>query len=223
MNGRPLPATRRHAGRFAKARVDGQAQFGGIVVASYLGWSKMQLIALIVKVVAAFNTLLGRLFSLFSLAIVLVCFAVVVMRYAFRTGSVPMQDLYVWLNGMMFMGIAGYAFLRNSHVRVDVFYRDASTRRKAMVDMFGCVFFIAPFIWVLVTWGFPYVQRSWRLLESSPNFGGLPGLFVLKSFILIFAVVIGLQALAVFLRGVLVLAGREELLPENLRYIEGAA
>jgi TRAP-type mannitol/chloroaromatic compound transport system permease small subunit len=53
----------------------------------------MQLIAIVVRAISALNGLLGRVFSLCSLAIVLVCFAVVVMRYAFSMGSVPMQDL----------------------------------------------------------------------------------------------------------------------------------
>ncbi len=182
----------------------------------------MQAIARTVRAIAALNGLLGMIFSWFSLAIVLVCFTVVVLRYVFRIGSVPMQDLYVWLNGMMFMGIAGYALLRDAHVRVDVFYRGAKTRTKAMADMFGAVFFVGPFIAVLVFWSWPYVQRSWGLHEGSANVGGLPGLYVLKSFLLVFAAVVGLQALAMFLRGVLVLAGREALLPPDLRYQDEA-
>lgn len=178
----------------------------------------MQLIANIIRAISALNTGLGRLFSLFSLGIVVVCFSVVVLRYGFRTGSLPLQDLYVWLNGMMFMGIAGYALQRNSHVRVDVFYRDMQPRSKALVDMFGCVFFIAPFLAVIWIWGFPYVQRSWSIWEGSPNYGGLNGFYILKSFLLVFVVVVGLQALAIFLRGILVLAGREDLLPQNHRY-----
>lgn len=178
----------------------------------------MQLIATIVRAISALNGLLGRVFSYFSLAVVLICFAVVVLRYAFRTGSVPMQDLYVWMNGMMFMGIAGYAFMKDAHVRVDVFYRPATIRWKAIVDMIGTALFLTPFLVVVTLWSLPYVRRSWALGESSPNVGGLPGFFLLKSFVLVFVVVVGLQGIAVFLRGVLVLAGREELLPERLRY-----
>ena len=126
-----------------------------------------------------------------------------------------------WLNGMMFMGIAGYTLMRDGHVRVDIFYRDAPTRRRALVDMFGAVVFVAPFLVVLTVWSLPYVERSWALREGSANVGGLPGLYVLKSFVMVFVVVIGLQALAMFLRGVLVLAGREELLPDRLRYSGG--
>lgn len=181
----------------------------------------MQAIALIVRAICALNWALGKIFAFFALGIVLVCFTVVVLRYGFRTGSVPLQDLYVWLNGAMFMGIAGYTLMREGHVRVDIFYREAKTRTKALIDMFGSVVFIAPFVAVVALWSLPYVQRSWGLRESSANFGGMPGLFVLKSFLLVFAAVVGLQALAMFLRGVLVLAGREELLPPTLRYGAG--
>jgi TRAP-type mannitol/chloroaromatic compound transport system permease small subunit len=178
----------------------------------------MSALAAVVRVICAVNGLLGRVFSWFSLGIVVICFTVVVMRYVLRTGSVPLQDLYVWMNGMMFMGIAGFTLLREGHVRVDVFYRPASVRTKARIDMFGAVVFVVPFLATIVAWGLPYVQRSWALGEGSANVGGMPGLFVLKSFLLVFVAVVGLQALAMFLRGVLVLAGEEHRLPEALRY-----
>ncbi len=183
----------------------------------------MQAVARTVRAIAALNSFLGWFFSYFSLAIVLVCFAVVVLRYVFRIGSVQLQDLYVWLNGMMFMGIAGYALLKDAHVRVDVLYRGMGTRAKALVDMFGVTVFLAPFMCVLAFWTFPYIRRSWGLHEASANVNGLPGLFVLKSFILVFVVVVGLQGIAMFLRGILVLNGREELLPPALRYQDGEA
>lgn len=180
----------------------------------------MQAIALIIRSISRFNILLGQIFSWFSLGIVLVCFTVVVMRYAFSTGAIWMQDLYVWLNAMMFMGLAGCALFNNTHVRVDIFYRPASLRHKAWVDMFGSLFFIAPFATVLVYWSLPYVMRSWKWLEGSSNYGGMPGLYIVKSFILVFALVIALQGVAMFLRGVLVLANKQDLLPKEYRYRE---
>jgi TRAP-type mannitol/chloroaromatic compound transport system permease small subunit len=183
----------------------------------------MRALALTVTAISRLNGLLGRIFAWFSLAIVLICFSVVVMRYGFRTGSVPMQDLYVWLNGAMFMGIAGYTLLRNGHVRVDIFYREASLRTKAIVDMAGTLVFTLPFVVVVTLWALPYVQRSWGLREGSANMGGMPGLFVLKSFLLVFTAVVALQGLAMFLRGLLVLADRETLLPADLRYPEPEA
>jgi TRAP-type mannitol/chloroaromatic compound transport system permease small subunit len=176
-----------------------------------------------VTAISRLNWLVGRVLAWASLAIVLICFTVVVMRYGFRQGSVALQDLYVWLNGAMFMGIAGYALLRDAHVRVDLFYRDASLRTKALLDMAGTALFVAPFLTVLTIYAWPYVRRSWSLAEASANFGGMPGLYVLKSFLLVFVALVGLQALAMFLRGLLVLAGREALLPADLRYGAGSA
>jgi len=62
------------------------------------------------------------------------------------------------------------------------------------------------------------VHRSWRLMEPSANPGGMPGLWVLKSFILVFAAVIALQGIAMLLRSILIIAGREDLVPPDYRY-----
>lgn len=162
--------------------------------------------------------MVGEILSWLALAMVIVCFTVVVQRYVFHISVLALQDLYVWMSGAMFTGVAGFALLRDDHVRVDIFYRPASIRRKAIADLVGVVFFLMPFIYVVIVYGMPYVQRSWRIFEGSANIGGMPGLFVLKSFIIVFAVLVGLQGLAWAFRSILVLAGREEMLPEHLRY-----
>ena len=177
----------------------------------------MRVIALAVRAIGALNTALGNFFAWFSLGVVLVCFAVVTLRYVFSIGFIWMQDLYVWLNGMMFTGIAGYALLKDQHVRVDIFYRPASERNKAWIDLLGVVFLLGPFIAVVLIWSWKFVGRAWQFHESSSNVGGLPGLYILKSFIIVFAVLVGLQGLAMALRSVLILAGRQELLPASLR------
>lgn len=149
---------------------------------------------------------------------VLVCFTVVVQRYFFHTSVLALQDLYVWMNGAMFTGVAGFALLRDDHVRVDIFYRPWSIRRKAIADLVGVIVFLVPFMLVVIVYGLPYVQRSWRIWEGSANIGGMPGLFVLKTFILLFAVLVLLQGIAWAFRSILVLRNQEDLLPEDLRY-----
>jgi len=178
----------------------------------------MQILALIVRLISGLNWLVGQVLSWLALGCVLVCFTVVVQRYAFSTSTLWMQDLYVWLGGAMFTGVAGFALLRNDHVRVDVFYRPAPVRRKAIADLIGVLIFLLPYVYVVWTYGYPAVARSWGYYEGSANIGGMPGLFILKSFILVFAVLVGLQGLAMAARAILVLAGREELLPAHLRY-----
>ncbi len=178
----------------------------------------MQFLVGYIRAVSAINRWLGQAFSWLALAVVLVCFAVVVQRYFFRATQLWMQDLYVWLSGAMFTGVAGFALLRNDHVRVDIFYRPWPVRRKAIADLIGVVAFLLPFVLVVANYAWPFVQRSWRIYEGSANVGGMPGLFVLKSFILLFCLLVGLQGIAWAFRAILVLAGREEMLPERLRY-----
>lgn len=178
----------------------------------------MQLLVQFIRAVSGLNRIVGLTLSWLALATVLVCFTVVVQRYAFRISFVWMQDLYVWLSGAMFTGVAGFALLRDDHVRVDIFYRPLSVRGKAIADLIGVCVFLLPFVGVVATYGWEFVARSWRLQEASANVGGMPGLFILKTFILVFCALVGLQGLAWAARSILVLAGREELLPERLRY-----
>lgn len=178
----------------------------------------MQALAVLVRAISGINRTIGVVFSWLSLGIVLVCFTVVVQRYVFSTSNVWMQDLYVWLNGAMFTAVAGFALLRNDHVRVDIFYRPASIRTKAIIDMIGVLIFLLPFCWIVWRYGYPFVRRSWRIYEGSANVGGMPGLYILKTFILGFVVLVAAQGIAMLLRGILVLAHQEHLLPQHLRY-----
>jgi TRAP-type mannitol/chloroaromatic compound transport system permease small subunit len=171
-----------------------------------------------VRAISALNRIVGLTVSWLALAVVAVCFTVVVQRYVLHTTQLWMQDLYVWLAGAMFTAVAGYALLTDSHVRVDIFYRPWSTRTKAIADLIGVVVFLIPFVVTVALYAWPFVARAWRLSEGSANIGGMPGLFILKSFIHVFCLLVGLQGIAMALRSILVLAGREELLPERLRY-----
>jgi TRAP-type mannitol/chloroaromatic compound transport system permease small subunit len=178
----------------------------------------MRALAAIVTAISGLNAFVGRLFSWLALATVIACFWVVVQRYAFSTTHLWLQDLYVWLGGAMFMAVGGFALMRDDHVRVDIFYRPASVRSKAVRDLVGVVLFLAPYCVVAWIYSFPYVRRSWMLQEASANPGGMPGLYILKAFILLFILLVALQGIAIAARSILVLARREELLPPQYRY-----
>lgn len=174
--------------------------------------------AAIMRAINGFNRSIGQIFSWLSLAMVLVCFAVVVERYVFSSTRLWMQDLYVWLNGAMFTAVAAFALYRNEHVRVDIFYRPASPRRKAIADLVGVCVFLLPFLYVTYSVALPFVTRSWKLFEGSANVGGMPGLFILKTFLLIFAVTMALQGVSMAIRSILVLRGRDDLIPADYAY-----
>lgn len=175
----------------------------------------MNVVVRIVHFIDQANDLIGRGVSWLTLAMVLITFLVVVLRYVFSIGFVWLQESYVWLHGVVFMVGAGYTLLHEGHVRVDILYRDGSPRFKAGVDLFGSFVLLLPviiMIWV-VTW--PYVSSSWLRFEESREAGGLPGLFLLKTVILVFCVTLGFQGISLALRSILVLAGRTEFARAN--------
>jgi TRAP-type mannitol/chloroaromatic compound transport system permease small subunit len=81
-------------------------------------------------------------------------------------------------------------------VRVDVFYSTASPRTKALVDLCGALFLLLPFAIALLWFSLPYVARSWAILERSPETSGLPLVFLLKTLIPAFALLLALQGIA---------------------------
>ncbi len=180
----------------------------------------LRLAAGLAAVICWINRIVGQVFSWLSLGVVLVCFTVVVQRYVFGVSFLWMQDLYIWLSGAMFTAVAGFAFLRDDHVRVDIFYRPARVRTRAIVDLFGTLLFLLPFTGVVAIYSIPFVRRSWSYTEGSANVGGMPGLYILKTFILVFAGLLALQGIATICRSVLVLAGRRDLVPPMMRYPE---
>ncbi|MGF1639349.1 MAG: TRAP transporter small permease subunit [Rhodospirillales bacterium] len=170
----------------------------------------MTALAVLVRLIDRVNDALGRGIAWLTLAMVLIAFGVVVLRYVFSVGFVWMQESYVWLHGVVFMAGAGYTLLNDGHVRVDIFYRAKSARYKAWVDLVGTIALLLPVVVLIWVVAWPYVLASWERLEQSREAGGLPGLFLLKSVILGFCVTLGLQGVALAGRSVLVLAGRRE-------------
>ncbi len=170
-------------------------------------------LAAFVRFVDRLNDVIGRGVAWLTLAMVLIAFIVVILRYIYAIGWVWMQESYVWLHGIVFMLGAGYTLLHNGHVRVDIIYGTASPRYKSVIDLFGSLVLLLPLVVVVFLVSYQYVLASWFKLEESREAGGLPGLFLLKTVILAFCVLLGLQGLALAGRSLLALAGREGFMP----------
>lgn len=151
---------------------------------------------------------LGRGLSWLVLVMMLIQFLIVVLRYVFSYSSIPMQESVMYLHAMVFMLAAGYTLHHDGHVRVDIFYRAHSPRRKALVDLLGTLFLLLPvMIFVmLVSWG--YVGKSWRIFEGSPDSGGIHAVFLLKSLILAFSALMMTQGTVEITRNLMIVTGR---------------
>lgn len=180
--------------------------------------SAARLMAGSVRLIDALNEYVGRFSAWLVLAMVLTTFSVAVLRYAFGLGWIWLQELYVWMHGTIIMVAVGYTLLHDGHVRVDIIYRTASIRFKAWVNLLGTLFLLFPMIGVVwwATW--PYVLLSWERLETSREAGGMLGLYLLKTTMLMFCALLALQGLALALRSLMVLSNRDpEALPEAER------
>ena len=151
---------------------------------------------------------LGRSLSWLILAMMLVQFLIVVLRYAFSFNSIPMQESVMYMHATVFMLAAAWTLKHDGHVRVDIFYRAMTPKRKALVDLCGTLFLLLPVMVFVILTSMGYVSKSWRIFEGSPDSGGIPGVFLLKTLIPLFAGLMILQALVEASRHFLVLTGR---------------
>jgi TRAP-type mannitol/chloroaromatic compound transport system permease small subunit len=148
----------------------------------------------------------GRTVMWCLLAMVIVEVAVVLMRYVFGLGSIWLSEAIVYAHATLIMGAAAWTLQQGGHVRVDIFYADASPRTRAIIDLAGALLLLLPLVAVLAWFALPYVARSWAILERSREASGLPLVFLLKTLIPVFAFLLGLQGVAQAIRATLVIA-----------------
>jgi TRAP-type mannitol/chloroaromatic compound transport system permease small subunit len=150
---------------------------------------------------------IGRAAAWFILVVVVVQFAVVLLRYGFGMGSIRLQESVVYAHALAFMLAAAWTLKAGAHVRVDVFYRDASERTRATVDLFGTLILLLPMAGLILWMSVPYAMRSWAILEGSQETSGLPLVFLLKTAIPVFAVLVILQGVAEAARAAAIVFG----------------
>jgi len=154
----------------------------------------------------AFSTALGRGLSWVMIPVVLVSFTVLVLRYVLSKGFPWMQELYVWMHGAAVLLCAAWVLKEGGHARMNLLYDKWSASAKAWADLIGLALFLYPMMGFLFWWSLPAVQRSWRLMERSPTADGLQFVYLMKTVVPVFCVLVMLQALSSTIRCVLVIA-----------------
>ena len=143
---------------------------------------------------------IGRAVMWLCLFLVLTQFSVVLMRYAFGIGSIWLSESILYAHAALFLLAAAWTLQQDRHVRVDVFYSRASPRTKAIIDLLGALILLLPFMAVILFFALPYVARSWAILERSRETSGLPFVYLLKTLIPLFALLMGLQGVSQAMR-----------------------
>lgn len=153
------------------------------------------------------NSVIGNTLCWAALLMLLLQFVIVLLRYVFGYSFIFLDEGVLYFHAAIFMLGAGYTFLVNAHVRVDIFYAKASERTQAKIDLFGHLFLLAPALIVLIWFSWPAVRGSWAILEGPISVGGIPASFLLKSLIPAYCVLLLVQGVAAFLRDLQKLKG----------------
>jgi len=115
----------------------------------------------------------GRIIMWLILLAVLLSAGNAIMRKAFRMGSNALLDMQWYLFSGVFLLGAGYAFLKNVHVRIDFISSRLSARVRSWIDAVGILVFLAPLCWLLIQMSWPLFVKAWQSGEMSQNAGGL--------------------------------------------------
>lgn len=153
------------------------------------------------------NAWVGRVIAWLALAMVLVTFLVVVLRYGFDEGSIALQESVTYMHAMLFMLGAAFTLQQNGHVRVDIFYQRFGPRGRAWVDLLGTLALLIPVCLYILTASWDYVAESWAVREGSREAGGLPYVYWLKTLLVVMPLLLLLQGVVWVLRSGLFLAG----------------
>ena len=155
------------------------------------------------------NEYVGRGVSWVSLGLVLVVFVDVVMRYLFKTSFVFTQELEWHLFAFIFLIGAGYTLLKDGHVRVDIVYQRLGYKSRAWVNFIGVILFLIPGCTMIILTSWKYVYNSWSILEGSPDPGGIPFRFVLKSCLPVGFTLLLLQGISLGIHSLMQIMGVE--------------
>ncbi len=150
----------------------------------------------------AFSIVTGHVVSWLTLCMVIATLVIVILRYVFDAGFIWLQESLIWMHGVVFMLGVAYTLQQEGHVRVDIFYREMSAKRRAWVDLLGVVFFIFPLCLFFFVESWDYARAAWSVREVSRDAGGLPypALPLLKTVLLVMPTAVAMQGLSLLLK-----------------------
>ncbi len=160
-----------------------------------------------IPLIDSVNKRVGESIRWFAIAMVLLQFAIVMLRYLFGISFIFFSEAVLYMHAAMFMLGAGYTMLVDGHVRVDIFYANFSQRKRAIINLFGHIVFLLPMCVLISMMSWKFVLNSWKILEGPISVGGIPASYLLKTIIPLFCILLVIQAIAAISRDVLLIVG----------------
>jgi TRAP-type mannitol/chloroaromatic compound transport system permease small subunit len=142
----------------------GLARLEGARVSGLLGISRL---------IDAVNERIGKITAWAIVVAVLVSAINAIIRKVFGTSSNAWLELQWYLFGAVFMLCASWTLKANEHIRIDIFSSRLTKRSRDGIDIFGHLFFLLPFVALMIYLSTPFFLRSYQSGEVSTNAGGL--------------------------------------------------
>ena len=170
----------------------------------------MTLIKYYISFTNRINCKIGEIISWLTGILVLIVCVDVFLRYFLQSSFSALQELEWHLFSVIFLLGAAYTLQKDEHVRVDLFYSKFSERNKALINLIGSILFFIPFCLIVISSSKEFVLISFQIGETSPDSGGLPARYILKSLLPISFVFLLMQGASLFLTSLLTLHGKTE-------------
>ena len=142
--------------------------------------------------------------------IVITIFDVVTRRF-FVLGSTKLQELEWHFHTILFALCLGFAYLKDSHVRIDIVRERLSERAQWWIELFGCLVFLLPYCVLVTYFAYDFAVRSYDIGEISASATGLTHRWIIKSVIPIGFALLGLSGIVIMLRKIVELFGPPDL------------
>ena len=143
---------------------------------------------------------LGKFISLMIPAMTILMIVIIVARYFFGIGLTGLQELVMYIHGLVFLGCAGYVHYKDEHVRVDIFYRESSIKYKKKVNFILSLLFLIPLCFVIGYFSIELINMAWKIKEVSTEAGGLGYVYLQKTLIILFPITLLLTIMHQFIK-----------------------
>lgn len=168
------------------------------------------------NLLSRFVAAIGRVASWAVVILVLVTVFDVVTRRLFVVGSTKLQDLEWQLHTVLFMFCMGYAYIKDSHVRIDLLRTRFTAKTKQWVELFGCMVFFIPFCALILFFSVGWWYRSFSINEAAASATGLPHLWIIKSAMPLGFLVLLLSGIAKSLECIVFLSGKTSAMQQSV-------
>ena len=138
------------------------------------------------KVLEKYINFVGEKISYLIPVMVVLMIFVIVSRYFFGVGRTDIQELVMYFHALVFLGCAGYVMNHDEHVRVDIFYRNASQKYKKNINFIFGLVFLLPLIAITFLYSIETIEASWKMSEASTEAGGLAYVYIQKTLMILF-------------------------------------